>query len=76
MDEARVSLGDIVRHWPLAEWVTTKNGYADPDRQITVSCPACEKLSGFAVASESGSTVRLVACCTAKDRQMRGETCP
>jgi endogenous inhibitor of DNA gyrase (YacG/DUF329 family) len=76
MGEARVSLDDIITHWPLAEWVQTPGGWADPDRQLTVECPTCQRLSGFAVAREQGSSHRLVACCTAKDRAVRGEPQP
>lgn len=70
MDGAQVSLGDIIAHWPLAEWVEAPKGWADPERQLSVQCPSCQRLSGLAVARESGSVHRLVACCTAKDRQL------
>lgn len=70
MDDAPVRLEDIIAHWPLAEWVSTPGGWAYPDRQLTVQCPSCQRLSGLAVARENGSAHRLVACCTATDRRL------
>lgn len=71
MDEATITLGNMVDVWPMAKHVTVADdGYAYTDeRSIIVDCLECLKPSAFAV---DGSNFKLVAARTKRDIEFAG----
>ncbi|NMG39857.1 hypothetical protein GRZ55_11435 [Chelativorans sp. ZYF759] len=70
MDEASVSLGDLLAHWPIPRFVMTgSDGFNhDCHRYLTVDCPSCGKPSVLAIDPlQPAITAKLVAARTAKD---------
>ncbi|MCG6115055.1 MAG: hypothetical protein MEQ84_07635 [Mesorhizobium sp.] len=70
MDEAAVTLGDMLSHWPLPSFVEVGSDGFNHDcyRYLTVDCPGCGKPSVLAIdVFKPAVTAKLIAARTDKD---------
>ncbi|MGY6709758.1 MAG: hypothetical protein ACXIVF_15670 [Rhizobiaceae bacterium] len=70
MDEATVTLGDLLSHWPIPGFIETgSDGYShDWHRHLKVECPQCRKPSALAIdGRQPVTTAKLVAARTLAD---------
>lgn len=71
MDRDAVSLGEIMRKWPLGGFVHVReDGYAHPDDYLETDCLECKKPSAVRI---EGGDVTLIAARTKADKVMLGE---
>lgn len=69
MDEATVSLGELLSGWPLPAHIKVeRDGYTWATHNLVLlSCPSCGRPSALAIQPGPADTAKLVAARTEKD---------
>lgn len=70
MDEATITLEDLVVHWPLPDYVHVReDGYAPSTAGLMVTCRHCDRPAALAI---SEIFIKLIAARTAADEALLG----